>query len=436
MKKRLVSLCLSLCMMMTLAPAMAVENTDTNSNIEKQLQLIYDYSNLWYQWDGKRRDYTYAVADLDQNGLFEIIVGALVRNGAGASTLRVFEVNMADNKLLEIPIKYSTSNQNKSYNLDWYDQFVKDFYFDNKSGIFYYPIEDSWSYGMWENGFDMFLASKTGTKIDFSYLGEVERKRADWSNGKIISTYRDKNNREISEYEFNCLIDNQCKGFLEGTVNIGWENCDNKSKIMDMLSRSQNNFSISVGVERVLNFWDVFVADWFADDVKYAVEKGIMSGTSATTFSPNDSATRAQFATILYRLAGSPSVSGHSFSDVKAGEWYANAVEWAYQNGIVNGTGGGKFSPNGNVTREQLAVMFYRYAKAQNYDVSNRADLSEFTDLKEVSGDMTDALSWANAVGLITGTTGTTMNPKGNATRAQMAVILHRFCDHFFENVE
>ena len=114
----------------------------------------------------------------------------------------------------------------------------------------------------------------------------------------------------------------------------------------------------------MLPFTDVREADWFYDDVVYAYENGLFSGTSDTTFSPNASMTRAMLVTVLYRLEGQPTVSGRSgFSDVKLNSYYEDAVTWAADNGIVNGTGATTFSPNANVTREQMAAILYRYAQ-------------------------------------------------------------------------
>lgn len=180
----------------------------------------------------------------------------------------------------------------------------------------------------------------------------------------------------------------------------------------------------------VLPFTDVREADWFYDDVVYAYENGLFSGTSDTTFSPNASMTRAMLVTVLYRLEGQPTVSGRSgFSDVKLNSYYEDAVTWAADNGIVNGTGATTFSPNANVTREQMAAILYRYAQYKQYGTTASAGLNGFSDAAKVSTYAKAPLSWAFAEKLVNGSEGRLL-PTGNATRAQVAAILHRFVEN------
>lgn len=179
-----------------------------------------------------------------------------------------------------------------------------------------------------------------------------------------------------------------------------------------------------------LPFKDVKTTDWFYNDVKYVYEKGMMAGTAADVFAPNATTTRAMIVTILYRLEGSPAVTGTSaFVDVPAGQWYTDAVNWAAANQIVKGTSATTFAPNDSITREQMAAILYRYAQYKGYDVTKKADLSGYSDNGQVSAYAKDALAWANAAKLINGVTNTTLAPQGNATRAQVSAILHRFCD-------
>lgn len=179
-----------------------------------------------------------------------------------------------------------------------------------------------------------------------------------------------------------------------------------------------------------LPFGDVKSGDWFYNDVKYVYEKGMMAGTAADVFAPNATTTRAMIVTILYRLEGSPAVTGTSaFVDVPAGQWYTDAVNWAAANQIVKGTSATTFAPNASITREQMAAILYRYAQYKGYDVTKKADLSGYSDNGQVSAYAKDALAWANAAKLINGVTNTTLAPQGNATRAQVSAILHRFCD-------
>lgn len=179
-----------------------------------------------------------------------------------------------------------------------------------------------------------------------------------------------------------------------------------------------------------LPFGDVKSGDWFYNDVKYVYDKGMMAGTAADVFAPNATTTRAMIVTILYRLEGSPAVTGTSaFVDVPAGQWYTDAVNWAAANQIVKGTSATTFAPNASITREQMAAILYRYAQYKGYDVTKQADLSGYSDNGQVSAYAKDALAWANAAKLINGVTNTTLAPQGNATRAQVSAILHRFCD-------
>ncbi len=179
-----------------------------------------------------------------------------------------------------------------------------------------------------------------------------------------------------------------------------------------------------------LPFHDVTEGDWFYDAVRYAYENGLMDGVGDNLFAPNSQTTRAQLVTILYRLEGEPEVSGTSgFSDVAAGIWYTDAVAWAAANGIVNGTTDTTFAPGEDITREQLVTVLYRYAEAKGYDVSARADLSAYPDADQIQSYAAESVAWAVAEGLIQGFEDNTLRPAGNATRAQIATILMRFCE-------
>ena len=182
--------------------------------------------------------------------------------------------------------------------------------------------------------------------------------------------------------------------------------------------------------EAPLPFPDVAEGDWFYDAVRYAYETGLMDGVGDSLFAPNSETTRAQLVTILYRLEGEPEVSGTSgFTDVEAGTWYTDAVAWAAANGIVNGVSETEFAPGKDITREQLATILFRYAEAKGYDVSARADLSAYTDADQIQSYAAESVAWAVAEGLIQGFEDNTLRPAGNATRAQIATILMRFCE-------
>ena len=177
-------------------------------------------------------------------------------------------------------------------------------------------------------------------------------------------------------------------------------------------------------------FLDVNEGDWFYDAVAYAYENGLMDGVGGNRFAPNSATTRAQLVTILYRLEGQPAVSGDlPFTDVEAGTWYTNAVGWAAQNGIVNGIGDDTFAPGNDLTREQLVTILYRYAESKGYDVSASADLAGYPDGEEIQAYAREAMAWAVAENIIQGMEDDTLKPAGNASRAQIATILMRFCE-------
>ena len=174
-------------------------------------------------------------------------------------------------------------------------------------------------------------------------------------------------------------------------------------------------------------FSDVKPSDWFFEDVSFVTRTGLFQGTSPNSFCPDRTMTRAMLVTVLYRLAGQPPVRSRSrFSDVSAGSWYANAVAWASANSIVTGTGDQTFSPDADLTREQLAAILYRYAAYSGRYLQNTASLSAYRDSAEISAYARDAFVWAVGSGLIGGSNARLM-PLGSATRAQVAAILHRF---------
>lgn len=166
-------------------------------------------------------------------------------------------------------------------------------------------------------------------------------------------------------------------------------------------------------------FNDVSANDWFASAVDYVTGKGMMNGTAANTFSPKANTTRGMLMTVLARHAGEDTTGGSV--------WYEKGMNWAKANGVSDGT-----NPQVNITREQLAAMLYRYAQNKKYDVSGAKSLDGYTDAQSVSSYAVPALQWANAAGVVTGKSGSKLDPKGYATRAEVAAMLMRFC----ENVE
>jgi len=195
-------------------------------------------------------------------------------------------------------------------------------------------------------------------------------------------------------------------------------------------------FDVVNGVMAIARFpfTDVVAGTWYYGAAAYAYNNGLFAGMTPTTFAPNATMTRAMLVSVLWRLAGEPAPKApNTFVDVPDGAWYTDAVTWAAENGVVSGIGGSRFDPSGFVTREQTAEILYNYAHSKGYDVSARADLTAFPDAASVSGWAEEALSWANAAGLINGTVRdgqTILDPQGSASRAQVAMILMNYVEH------
>ena len=182
--------------------------------------------------------------------------------------------------------------------------------------------------------------------------------------------------------------------------------------------------------EQELPFTDVASSEWYYEAVQYVYNNELMNGMSATTFEPNSTTTRGMIVTMLYRLENEPTAASAGFTDVAAGQWYTDAVNWAAANNIVNGYGDDQFGPTDTITREQMMAILYRYAQYKGYDVTASADLSAYTDAANISSYAVSAMQWAVGEGLINGITDTTLVPGGSATRAQVAAILMRFCEN------
>lgn len=195
-------------------------------------------------------------------------------------------------------------------------------------------------------------------------------------------------------------------------------------------------FDVVNGVTAIARFpfTDVVAGTWYYGAAAYAYNNGLFAGMTPTTFAPNATMTRAMLVSVLWRLAGAPAPKApNTFVDVPDGAWYTDAVTWAAENGVVSGIGGSRFDPSGFVTREQTAEILYNYAHSKGYDVSARADLTAFPDAASVSGWAEEALSWANAAGLINGTVRdgqTILDLQGSASRAQVAMILMNYVEH------
>lgn len=186
----------------------------------------------------------------------------------------------------------------------------------------------------------------------------------------------------------------------------------------------------------VTPFTDIRLADWYYEAVSYVYFNGLMEGVTDTEFAPNAATSRAMVVQILYRMSGSPSVSGSAgFTDVASGAWYATAVNWAADRGIVEGRTASTFDPNAAVTREELATMLYRYARFKGYNVSvgENTNILSYNDVNQVSDYAYSAMQWACGTGIIDGTSSGYLTPQGGATRAQLAAMLMRFCNEYVD---
>lgn len=178
-------------------------------------------------------------------------------------------------------------------------------------------------------------------------------------------------------------------------------------------------------------FTDTENTKWWHDGIHYCLANGLMKGVSTNRFSPNGTTTRAMIVTILWRMENSPAASASmSFKDVPSGQWYTEAIRWAQSTGVVTGYNADTFGPNDNITREQLAAILYRYADSHKLDVTARSSLSQFTDAADISSWALENIKWANAAGLVSGRTAVQFAPKANATRAEAASMIQRFCEN------
>lgn len=191
----------------------------------------------------------------------------------------------------------------------------------------------------------------------------------------------------------------------------------------------QGDYDLERTGETYTPFTDLTFSDWYYSNACFAYDTGLFQGLTATTFSPNTNMNRAMLATVLRRLAGAEgTVPSVGFTDVPAGAWYADAVNWAASVGAVNGMGDGTFVPAANVTREQMVTMLYRYARDYlGMETPATGDLSGFPDRADISAWAGDAVSWAVGHGILNGRTGGALDPAGSATRAEVAALLQRF---------
>ncbi len=260
---------------------------------------------------------------------------------------------------------------------------------------------------------------KTEGVIDKIYVRDDSGTACLFINGYIMKDYTGLDELKI--------------GMTVSGVGIGSRDVDETSATSAIFSRLRvrDRSEIKIldsEIDAVAVFDDVNENDWYVEAVQFSLESGLLTGTSAATFSPNTTLTRATVATVLYRLAGSPKVENPaSFSDVAAGLWYSDAIAWAQANGIVGGYENGTFKPNGKITRQEMAVMLVRYAKTVGVDVTPSGNLDAFTDNASVAAWAVNEMTWCVDNGIIGGVNPTTIAPLNNATRAQFATIVMRF---------
>ena len=253
-------------------------------------------------------------------------------------------------------------------------------------------------YLKWKNG--NWAKCKSGVTCDGSYGTHGERSYAWYRN----SQYQDK--KLVNYYKY--------------TKASSWVNTkdSNATTVKYRYKEKYNN-----------NFVDVDTSSWYYETIKEAYNLKLMTGTDSTHFSPDKQMSRGMVATVLYRMAGAPNVTGKSkFSDVKDGLWYSKAITWAANSGIISGYQNGKFGPDDNVTREQMAVMLRNYAMKRGLDTKTTNNLTKFKDYKNVTSYAKSAMGWAVDKGIISGANnGTRLNPTSNATRAECAKMLVQF---------
>ena len=215
----------------------------------------------------------------------------------------------------------------------------------------------------------------------------------------------------------------------DGTAVEVTRTADNKYTFTMPASQVTIEATFQESVSPVDSFVDVDENAWYYQAVQYMVENGLMSGTGTTTFSPNTTLSRGMIAQMLYALEGKPSTQGSSFTDVASGAWYADAAAWAQANKVITGYDNGAFGPDDPLTREQLTLILYNYARLKGYEVSAKGDLSAYVDGHTTSSWAQESMTWAVGAGLLSGKGLGMLYPTGTATRAEVAQIMMNFCE-------
>ena len=263
-----------------------------------------------------------------------------------------------------------------------------------------------------EFGFTMTLTAPLG-KENAGYWANLYHYKVNGGEADREDPLGDDEDAEALNFEAAAKIDE------DGSVTIPFSHASQYAIVIDTHSHA------TVDVSDL--FIDVAPNAWYKDAVQYAYDNGLMTGVSDTEFAPEATTTRAMIVSILARLENVTTAEAAGFADVDDNDWYATAVNWAANVGVVNGYEDNTFQPNTAITREQLAAILMNYAAYKGEDVSARASLDAYSDAENVSTWATDTMSWAVAEGYITGMTADTLQPQGSATRAQVAAILQRF---------
>ena len=260
---------------------------------------------------------------------------------------------------------------------------------------------------------------KTEGVIDKIYVKDTTGEACLFINGYIMKDYKGLDNLQV--------------GMTVTGVGIGSRDVDETSATSAIFSRlrvrNRSEIKIVSEISDVAAVYDdVQAKDWFVDAVEYTVKKGLLKGVSSHSFEPNGTLTRAMVATVLHRLAGTPAATGKStFKDLKEGQWYTDAVNWAASVGVVNGYENGTFCPDRSITRQEMTAMLARYAKnVSKMDTTAKGNLDKFSDRGDVQAWAFNDIVWATDNGIINGYDGK-LTPNSNATRAEFATIIMRF---------
>ena len=335
-------------------------------------------------------DYAYSLLDIDQNGVPELILRSYNQEMLPSTAWPWYKI-----------FTYDTVRQQPVY-VGGLSPYAKISYSVSEKAIAYSPTKPSvYGYG---TQFDVLAQQDLQSLF---YLGC-------WSDGQGNDTYHRSDDLGLGEEEI--ISKSEYDQYLDGLTEITF----------DPIAEYTPAEPIIPG-----QFYDVPENAWYYDAVKYVYENNLMNGTSETRFSPDDYTSRAMLVTILYRIARGADVGKPIFFDIPRNAYYGEAVAWAAARGIVTGVSSAAFGPDDSVTREQLATFLCRYAANQGIVTDSSDDLTEFMDFHEVSGYAVAAMEWANDQGLITGVSDTLLKPKDYATRAEVALVLTRYCEMF-----